>query len=435
MGFFSDISDAFAGSVRLLQSSAVFLKNGGAALLDAITKDDAQLPVRLRQSFTELGATYIKLGQLIASAPGIFPADYVKEMQQCLDNIAPMPFSDVEKVLQQEFKGRQKEIFRTINPVPLASASIAQVHAATLADGADVVIKVQRPGIETKLNADMNLIYLAVIIFEKITPGANRAGLRGIVEQFQQTIAEEVDFIKEAANIHEFANFLDAIAEPGVIVPKVYSQASTLRVLTMQRLYGKPLTDLETVKKYSRDPRKTLELALSVWFQSLALCGFFHADVHAGNLLILEDGKVAFIDFGIVGRFSAEIFEALLGLVSGFAEKNPDTLADALINLNATHGKVDRDKFRRELVELISSMEKLGDDILKQTMVDETRLNQMVIQLVQITENNGLKIPRELALLFKQFLYFDRYVQALAPDMQIMQTKYMPKQIGGGRRK
>ena len=424
------IANGLNSSLRILDTGRVLVKNGAGLLLSSLTGKDPAIYAALRKSFEELGATYIKLGQLIASAPGLFPKELVDEMQKCLDSAAPIPFSDVEKILKTEFKSKHKQVFASIEETPIASASIAQVHGAKLADGTDVVIKVQRPGISNRLEADLNMLYLAALVFEKFAPGGSRAGLTGIVQEFHRTIVEETDFYQEARHLEDFEAFLSKANEKGVMVPKVYHHASTGRVLTMERLYGVSLTDLGAIKKISKNPRETLTLALNTWFQSLMFCGFFHADVHAGNLMVLNDGRVAFIDFGIVGKMKAEIWEALMGLVSAMGSQDYELMAKSLVGMNATNEEVNIPQFARELETVFNEMEQFTNDIQHKSELDEQQINKMMMDLVNISQSNGLKIPREFALLFKQLLYFDRYIQILAPDMNITEAQPLSLESG-----
>jgi len=420
MSVFNDIGSLMQSGLRMADMARVFSTQGMKMILDGILGKSLNAPERLRATFEELGATYIKLGQLIASAPGLFPSEFVEEMQKCLDSVAPLSFSTIRKVMRKEFGGREDQLFASIEEKPIASASIAQVHGARLATGEDVVIKVQRPGIESKLTADLNLLYLAAAVFDRFAPSLFKTSLKGIVEDFHRTLMEEVDFIKEATNIEEFADFLDKIGEKGVMVPRVYRHATTLRVLTMERLYGVSLADLNSIRKYVKDPELTLVTALNTWFQSLAICGFFHADVHAGNLMVLTDGRVAFIDFGIVGRFEKKIWFALMNMMEALATSNFGLLAKSLVEMNATNREVDIKKFARQLEEIFVNFNRFGEQILVEGIIDEAQINKMLAKLVEVSEQNGLKIPREFALLFKQMLYFDRYIRLLAPDLDIM---------------
>jgi predicted unusual protein kinase regulating ubiquinone biosynthesis (AarF/ABC1/UbiB family) len=429
--------------LRIADTIRIFAKNG----LDFFFSDSSavsgndkntreNIAELLRKSFEELGATYIKLGQLMASAPGLFPEEFVKEMQRCLDNVAPLSFRAVEKVLHEEFHGHEKNLFLDIDPIPIASASIAQVHGATYYTGEKVVIKVQRPGIEKTLNADLNLLFIATAIFERLAPGSARTSLTGIVKDFHKILMEEVDFIKESQNIILFQEFLDNIGEKNVIVPRVFHEATSKKVLTMERLYGVALTDIEAIRKYVNNPEDALILALNTWFQSLMFCGFFHADVHAGNIMVLDDGKVAYIDFGIVGRMDQKIWTALLCLVEALGNQNYTQMAKALVELNATSGDVDINKFSKQLEKIFKDFNVIGNQIIDEGTIDEAGINNLMLELTAVSEQNGLKFPREFALLFKQFLYFDRYVKILAPELNIInsdQIRMMPGRPATGR--
>lgn len=434
MGFLDDLKTSVAAAGRIAETSIILARH--AAFFSRLIENPgaAENARELRKIFEALGATYIKLGQFIASAPGIFPVSYVAEMQALLDRTSPVDFAELDKILKSELGHDYRKNFRSIEELPLASASIAQVHAATLDTGEAVVLKIQRPGIEAKMDADLGLLSFAAKLFEILLPEAKRVGVTDVIHELGRSMADETDFIKEAKNIREFDAFLEKISEDEVVVPKVYARLSTKRVLTMSRLYGAPLTDLATVRRYAKDPEAVLEKALATWFQSLAMVGFFHADVHAGNLMILEDGKIGFIDFGIVGRFSPKVFTALWQLVQGISERDYDLIARSLIGLDATGGggqKVEEKKFAHELRSVFEKVGSFGREIERAAQsgsdiaIDEAQLNDMVLQIIGVARDNGLRIPREFALLIKQFLYFDRYAQLLAPGMSVYQPRFL----------
>lgn len=436
MSILDNIRTSVAAAGRVAQTSFVFARHA-QFFARLVAKPDAPENAReLRRIFEALGATYIKLGQFIASAPGIFPDAYVTEMQALLDRTTPVDFADLEKILKTELGADYRQHFRSIEEIPLASASIAQVHAATLATGESVVLKIQRPNIEAKMDADLGLMSFAARLLEIMLPETKRVGVTDVIHELGRSMADETDFLQEAKNIADFDAFLTAADEREVVVPKVVKRLSTKRVLTMSRLYGAPMTDLAVVRRYAKNPQAVLEKALATWFQSLALAGFFHADVHAGNLMILEDGRIGFLDFGIVGRFSPKVFESLWLLVQGISEKNYTLIARSLIGLDATGGggqKVEEAKFAAELRSVFDKVNSFGRTVEKaaargdEIRVDESDLNAMVLQIVGVARDNGLKIPREFALLIKQFLYFDRYAQILAPGMSVYQPKFFPK--------
>lgn len=378
-------------------------------------RDRTPVAVLLRDTMQDLGATYIKLGQLIASSPSVFPPEFVDAFQSCLDQTKPLPYAVIESVLQEEFGPRLHQLFRHIDPKPLASASIAQVHGATLTTGEDVVIKVQKPGVRRLFETDFQFMQFGARVLEKLAPKSWDSSMRDIVDEIRNGMIEECDFVREADNIAQYQKFLDDFEIRTVVVPKVYRQASTSRVLTMERFYGAPLSDLEAVKKYSDNPEQTLINALNVWFQSLAQCQIYHADLHAGNVMVLTNGKIGFIDFGIVGRISPPVWAALLSLGQFVPAGDFVGIANALIGIGATGQKVDAEKFADDLRQLYKSL--VDDDDTNTDPDDFWR--DFSLRISQISRKYGIRFPREFTLLVKQFLYFDRYVRLLAPNLDV----------------
>ncbi|TGK60095.1 AarF/ABC1/UbiB kinase family protein [Leptospira wolffii] len=426
-GFLEQLKQGINGVTRVVTSSVVFSTKTLLLLKDLAVggKSSENLPIRLREAFEELGATYIKLGQFIASAPSLFPEEIVSEMQKCLDSVRPLPFKDVQGVLKKELGPKYKDLFQSIDPVPMASASIAQVHSAVTKDGLDVVLKVQRPDIEAALGADLNLLYLASKLFEIFVPGLNRSGLSDMIGMFQSSILEEIDFHKEAKNIEEFESHLLSVGESRARVPKVYKNLSTKRVLVMERFYGAPITDEVSLRKFSNNPSRTLSDALEIWFSTLSRSGFFHADVHAGNLMILRDGTVGFIDFGIVGRISSKVWEGLMVFLEGLALNRTDRIASGLVQMDGTAQGVDERKLATDLENVFQQMNRMVANIQMGELeaFDEQKLNALLFEFREIADRNGLKIPKEFGLLIKQILYFDRYIKTFAPELDLIRDR------------
>ncbi|KXZ49651.1 hypothetical protein GPECTOR_20g508 [Gonium pectorale] len=419
-------------------------------------------PVFLRKLFEKLGATYIKLGQFIASSPSLFPDEYVLEFQKCLDKTEPVPYSVIERIIEQELRQPWTNVFSSIDPTPLASASVAQVHAAVLrASGKQVVIKVLKPGVEDVLTADLSFVYLCSRFLEFVQPELGRLSLAGVLADMRTSMMAEVDFTQEAVHIAQFANFLDTRGFRSLATtPFVYKQFSSRRILVMERLVGAPLTDLDAVTAVTRgsvDPESVLIAALNTWFASVMSADTFHADVHAGNLLVLADGRVGFIDFGIVGRISPVTWKAVEALIASMATADYETMARALATIGACDVDVDFSAFARDLEAFFAELEQINSSLVvtrgpppgrgpaadarnggisASLEVDQAQLNRLFVQLVRIGETHGVKFPREFGLFLKQLLYFDRYTRILAPSLQVfnddrINTRSIAVQYGG----
>ncbi|XP_021296946.1 uncharacterized aarF domain-containing protein kinase At5g05200, chloroplastic [Herrania umbratica] len=448
----TSISTGPRGALRLAQGIQAFVGVGGEWLADVSRStntstgipSELQLgllsPLYLRKLFERMGATYIKLGQFIASAPTLFPPEYVEEFQKCFDRAPAVPYEDIQAIIRQELGRPIDSVYEYIDPTPIASASIAQVHGARLRGSQDdVVIKVLKPGIEDILVADLNFIYVVARILEFLNPEFSRASLVGIVKDIRESMLEEVDFNKEAANIESFRRYLEAMGlTRQATAPRVYNHCSTRRVLTMERLYGVPLTDLDTISSLVSSPENSLITALNVWFGSLLACESFHADVHAGNLWLLRDGRIGFLDFGIVGRISPKTWAAMEVFLASIATEEYESMAAALIEMGATNKDVDAKAFARDLEKIFSSIQELDTEIVVATargtntnatavsanvIVDERQMNALFLDVVRVSESYGLRFPREFALLMKQLLYFDRYTRLLAPNLNMLQDQ------------
>ncbi len=386
----------------------------------------------------------MKLGQFIASSPSLFPEEYVVEFQQCLDSTEALSWKEVEAVLEQELGSPLSRHFSHVERSPLASASIAQVHVATLrSTGEEVVLKVQKPQIGTLLRADLNFLYIATRVLEYLQPDLERTSLSAVAEDVRSSMMDELDFEKEASNIREFRLFLKRNGlEGSATAPRVFSELTTKRVLTMERLRGAPMTDVEAIRTMTEDPESLVATALNTWTSMVMSMPWFHADVHGGNLLVLEDGRVGFIDFGMVGRVGEKTFRAVSELSTSLASGDYEGMATALLHMGATDADVDVKKFGNDIQRVLESIAMVSPDISAVGMggdgsvratisFDEGEITNMLLKIVAVTEDNGLRLPREFGLLVKQSLYFDRYLKVLAPGLDVTSDARMLA-LGGG---
>jgi len=294
------------------------------------------------------------------------------------------------------------------------------------------VIKVQKPSIDESLKADLSFIYVASRVLEFVQPDFERTSLSAIAGDIRTSMLEELDFEKEATNLEEFRVFL---RENGLMdvatAPKVYREYTTKKIMVMERLNGVSMLDAEKISEITNsNPETTIITALNVWTTSVMTMPWFHADVHAGNLLVLRDGRVGFIDFGIVGRVSEKTFKAVNELSGALALGDYKGMAKALCNMGATDDEVDIEKFASDIERVMMNLGSVQTDITLTAMndgslqgsldFDESEVTDVLLDIVDVTESNGLKLPREFGLLVKQSLYFDRYLKILAPNLDVM---------------
>ena len=355
----------------------------------------ASLPAALRILFENLGGTYVKLGQFIASSPTLFPPEYVQEFVKLLDRTDPVPYRKIEAVIEKEV-GLGK--FTDVDPSPIGSASVSQVHRATY-NGRDVVIKVRKPGVSDGLRADLSFLYISSVVLEFIDPNLKKTSLANIVEDIRESMLGELDFVQEGRRLLEFREFLDREGVAGVVAPAPYMDVTTDKVLVMDYIDGSSMLD------DSVGSEQTIITALNTWTMSVLSMPWFHADVHAGNLLVTKGGKVAFIDFGITGQISPSIFEAVTNLSGALAAGDYRGMADALAKMGATEdgGATDIDKFGRDIERVLNNLGSVSgtarispEGEVSITNVDEQELTGVLLDVVAVTEDNGLKLPREV---------------------------------------
>lgn len=388
-------------------------------------KPDAKL---LKETFEQLGTTYIKIGQFIASTPSLFPRVYVEAFQECLDQTTPLSFSYIEKVLCAELLLEEQLLsdkFAYIDKTPLASASIAQVHAARLPNGDEVVLKVQKPNVETIMQTDLGVLHLVTKALELLMPSMKFASIAPIIDEIRLRMLAETDFITEAQNIRDFQHFLAVSGNQKVVAPQVYETLTTRRVLTMSRLHGVSMVNETAMRQYCDDPAQVMADTLNTWFASLMLCHSFHADLHAGNLMLLTDGRIGFLDFGIVGTLKPEIWRACLGMMQALQNNDYEMMAHHMIDMEMTHDrkKIDATLLANDLQRVTQTI--MAEDIAFtsgvpfNTKEQADKLNKMMLEIVDIGKRHGIHFPRDFALLTKQLLYFDRFMRTLAPDMDM----------------
>jgi ubiquinone biosynthesis protein len=372
----------------------------------------AALSKRLRIAFANLGPTYIKLGQIISSGEGLFPPELVAEFKLLRDRVPAESFDHVRSVVESELGRPIEQIFSEFAREPIAAASIAQVHAATLITGEDVVVKVQRPRIGQLVRADIRaLAWLAPKLVGRI-PVAALANPPALVELFADTILEELDFRLEAQNMLDVAAVLAQTDQRAVIVPRPHPRLVTRRVLVMERLDGFAWDDVVGMQDAGVDTEAVLHAGLVAFMEGAMLFGVFHGDLHGGNLMVRPDGRTVLLDFGITGRLDEAKRNAFLFLLLGATTGDVRGQLRALRDLGAFPPDIDIERV-------------INDLNLEGPVVDPTTLeaDELLRQLQEITKKllgYGARAPKELMLFVKNMMFLDGAIATLAPDLDII---------------
>ena len=376
------------------------------------------LPKITRRVFEELGPTYLKLGQMVASSPGLFPKRYAEEFKRCLDRVPPFSTEEAYRVIEAELGRPPHELFASIEEVPLAAASIAQVHGAILKTGEDVVVKIQRPRIRERVVADMAIMGTAARVMSRTVRRVELANPVGIIDDFRSTLLQEIDFRLEGANMDAFNKFLGEVGEKRLVAPRVHWGYTSERVLTMERFHGVKADDVDSIRSLGLDSERYLRIGMRGWLMSLLLYGFFHGDVHAGNLMYLPDREqVGLIDFGIIGRFSDVQRRQILRFILTFTARDFRALADLMVELGAAPEDVDRDAFGHDLDAVFAP-------VLEKS-ISEIKYEEILPSLLKGATKYQVRLPREFILVLKQLLYFDRYSKLTAPDLNVFTDLYL----------
>jgi len=368
-------------------------------------------PMLLRMWCEDMGPTFIKFGQIVASSAGMFPDAYVKEFQKCLDRVKPFAFADVRQTLDEELGAEKAAHLIDIDPKQLASASIAQVHTAKLRDGTPVVIKVQRPGIIARCMADMKLMRLLARMMARMKKNVELANPVGVVDDFTKTLTEELDFRREAENLDRFNDIMRELGHKHIHAPVPHHEYTTRKVLVMERFIGLRVDRFEEIRARGIDGETKLVDGLRAWFQCVVFYGFFHGDVHAGNLMLLDDETIGFLDFGIVGRFDDRERYLVTDYMIAFASGNYKRLAEIIVEMAGAPTELDMDGFIKDLGDTYRPLLTLS--------FGEVNYAEFLPGIQRTATRHQMRMPNEFILITKQLLYFDRYAKALAPKLNV----------------
>src|SRR5664279_1147201 len=359
----------------------------------------------LAQDLEKMGPTFIKLGQLLSTRADYLPPAYIQALTRLQDKIDPFPFEEVEAIVSAELGVRISKAFSEFEPKPLATASLGQVHRAAMLDGRVVVVKVQRPGIREVIAEDMEVLEEIAVFLDKHTPWGKRYEFGKMLEEVRRSLWRELDYRQEARNLSTLgANLLEF---PAIVVPTPIEDFTTARVLTMEYIRGKKITELSPLARLDFKGADLAEELFHAYLKQILVDGFFHADPHPGNVFLTDDHRIALLDLGMVGHITPQLQENLLQLLLAVSDGRGDDAAAIAIKISELKEDFSENTFRQRVASLVSELQ--GSEM------EQIQVGRVVLEITQISGDNGLRVPAELTMLSKTLLNLDLVGKTLDP--------------------
>ncbi|RUL87229.1 ABC1 kinase family protein [Tautonia sociabilis] len=368
----------------------------------------ADRPQRLRMVCEDLGPTFVKLGQLLSGRPDVLPDPYIRELSLLRDEVRPFPFEEAEAILRADL-GDPERLFSWIDPRPLASASISQVHAATLPDGRPVVLKIRRPGIEKVVQADLDILRNLAHLAERRIPWLAAARPVALAKEFERSLKRELDLNAERRTMERCR--LQQAGMPFVRVPEAIDALSTGRVLTMERIDGVRVDDLDGIRQMGLDPRDIASRGGNLLARQIFTHGLFHADPHPGNIRVMAGGVIAQLDYGLFGQLDLPTRERIADLLLGLMAQDTDRVMRALNELEISGEGVDYRGLRRDVGEMVLTYSELT--------LDSIDLTRLLGELVALIRSHHLRLPPDLMLLIRSLITIESVGRHLDPHFDI----------------
>lgn len=418
------IRQPYEDIVRLQQIAEVLLRNGLGFLAEQLdltrllppwrqrggaTEDRANrysIPERVRRTLEELGPTFIKLGQILSTRPDLLPPDYIEELSKLLDAAPSVPASEILAELERELHAPPQELFAHFEAEPIASASIGQAHRAVLKNGEAVIVKIRRPGIERVIEADLDLLMRQARFLEHRLAFAREYRLSDLVDEFGQTLRDELDYTIEGRNTDRLRHNLQQ--DSRVVVPHVYWDLTTRRVITMQELRGYKLLDLDVLRREGYDLSAIAEVIVDVYLKQVFVDGFFHADPHPANILVCDE-QIGFVDFGMMGYLTSTTKDLLADLLVNMLNQDIDQLTQIVMRLGVVERPESMNELRRDMQRLFLRYYGLA--------LEEVHLGEFLENIMTIAFRHRIHLPADLALLARTVVVLEGVARTLAPDL------------------
>jgi ubiquinone biosynthesis protein len=359
----------------------------------------------LASDVEKLGPTFIKLAQLLSTRADLLPQPYIEALTRLQDKVGPFPFTEVEEIVCNELGVRISKAFSHFESQPVAAASLGQVHRASLRDGRDVVVKVQRPNIREEMTKDLDVLSDIATFLDSHTEAGRKYEFTPLLEEFRKSLLRELDYRTEARNLATFAENLREFER--IIVPQPVDDFTTSRVLTMDYIRGKKITTLSPLAKIDLDGYVLAEHLFRAYMQQILIDGFFHADPHPGNVFLTDDGRIAIIDLGMVARLSPRFQDTLLQLLLSISNGHGDETADVTIKMGEPKADFDEKGFRAAVADLVLENHN--------TPLEQLNSGRVVLRIQQMAGECNFRLPREFTMIAKTLLNLDQVVHTLDP--------------------
>jgi ubiquinone biosynthesis protein len=393
---------------RFQEIVKVFVHYGFGYMLENSNSENKKSPQNLRKAFEELGPTFIKIGQILSTRTDILPKEYVMELSKLQDSAPREDKEILEAVFKDDINKNITECFFSFNEVPIASASIAQVHEAVLLDGRSVVVKIQRPDIYEKMKMDISILK-RIIKLTKQRINIKVVDPLEVLEEIEETTRNELNFINEGKNIQRFiSNNIDVQA---IYAPRLIEEIWSERVLVLERIQGFKINDLKKIKSEGYDNKDIAnKLALS-YCKQVFEDGFFHADPHPGNLLI-SDSKICFLDFGIMGELDEKLRNWLNTAMGAVATKDKNKLVDCILAIGIKQGRIEKGDIYEDVSYLV--------DTYLTTSLKNIKITVLLQEIFEITKKNNIQLPKELVILVRGLMILEGVVAEIDPEIEII---------------
>ena len=402
----------YAAIARLLAkygSSDLIQKAGLEETLEKGPKGSGPAPSgkaeELAADLEKMGPTYVKLGQLLSSRPDLLTPEYMQALTRLQDHVAPFSFAEVERIVTEELGMRISRAFGDFSATPLAAASLGQVHRATMRDGREVVVKIQRPGIRAQVLDDLDALDDIATFVDSHTEAGRHFEFARMLAECRKSLLRELDYKVEAQNLLTMGKILEEFEN--IIVPTPIEDYTTSRILTMEYVKGRKITDLSPLARLDLDGAKLADELFAAYLKQILVDGFFHADPHPGNVFLTTDGRIALLDLGMVARVSPRLQESLLQLLLAVSEGRPDDAVAMGMRIGEKTDLFDEREFSIRVSDIVARHQS--------TTLEKIEVGKMVLEMTKVSSDCGIRLPPELTMLGKTLLNLDQVAWTLDP--------------------